>query len=826
MSSHIQKLGVKKIMNIFNKFISVSIVVISFGLLGCSNPLLISNQKHNQKHNVEKQVQKILSSMSLEEKVAQMIQAEIKFISPSDLETYPLGSILNGGGSFPNNNKNASVADWIKLADRFYKSSQKYSKIPLIWGTDAVHGHNNVIGATIFPHNIGLGAANNSDLIKKITEITAKEVLVTGQDWIFAPTVAVVRDDRWGRTYEGYSEDPEIVKKYAFAAVRGLQGNLDNNHVIATAKHFIGDGGTQNGKDQGDNISTEEELIRLHAQGYKAAINAGVQTVMASFNSWNGKKVHGHRYLLTEVLKNRMGFDGFVIGDWNGHGQVEGCSNESCPQAINAGVDMIMVPEDWKKFYINTLSQVQSGEISMNRINDAVTRILRVKLRYGKRGPPSKRNYAMNDSLIGGLEHRKIARQAVRESLVLLKNNKSILPLDRTKNILVMGSGAQDISKSCGGWTVTWQGTELDNKDFPKSKTIFDTIKEIAPHAIYKEKLQTKKNDFKKIDVAIVVFGEDPYAEGQGDLQNLSYNSRYPQDLALLKSLKAQNIPVVSIFLTGRPLWVNPEINMSDAFVVAWLPGTEVSGITDVIFKNAKGEVDYDFKGRLSYSWPNHVNQMVNRGEFINSEKALFPYGYGLDYSKNTHIAILSENSLRTRDNKLNDKLDDKLKEFLIYSGRPMNSFDLVADTEVSNNSNKVMLSKMDRVLQEDSIKVSFSKERSELLFLASGPLDLSLYSNADVKFFIKLVRGPVKKLASMKVGLNDKLVSLGRVAQEYLESFSSNSSNSSINGQWIKIKIPVNEFIKQGLNLKALKSLKFITTDDLTIGLSEIIIE
>ncbi|MFQ3265003.1 MAG: beta-glucosidase, partial [Colwellia sp.] len=306
-------------------------------------PKLESDVK--KKASVEQRVTTLLATMTLQQKVAQMIQPEIRDITIEDMRKYGFGSYLNGGGGFPNNNKNSTPADWVSLAEKMYQASVDDSldgsKIPTMWGTDAVHGHNNVIGATLFPHNIGLGAANNPELIEKIAEITAKEVLVTGIDWVFAPTVAVVRDDRWGRTYEGYSEDPEIVRTYSASIVKGLQGHANNNflgdkRVISTIKHFIGDGGTQGGDDQGENTATEQELFTIHAQGYVGGLKAGAQSVMASFNSWHGEKVHGSKYLLTDVLKNRMGFDGFVVGDWNGHGQVKGCIKESCAQAVNA----------------------------------------------------------------------------------------------------------------------------------------------------------------------------------------------------------------------------------------------------------------------------------------------------------------------------------------------------------------------------------------------------------------------------------------------------------------------------------------------------------
>ena len=474
-------------------------------------------------------------------------------------------------------------------------TSQGGAGVPVIWGTDAVHGHNNVAGATLFPHNIGLGATRDPELIQRIGEATALEVAATGIDWTFAPTLAVVRDDRWGRTYEGYSEDPEIVRQYAGRMITGLQGSaaspdfLSTFHVVATAKHFIGDGGTDQGVDQGDNLSTEQQLLDIHGQGYLSALEAGVQTVMASFNSWRGEKVHGDRHLLTDVLKGRLGFDGYVIGDWNGHAQVPGCSNESCPAAINAGVDMIMVPEDWKALLTNTLEQVRSGEIEQSRIDDAVRRILRVKMRAGlfTGGRPSSRPPAGDASLVGAADHRSLAREAVRQSLVLLKNGEGLLPLQRDLNVLVAGDGADDISKQSGGWSVTWQGTEVTNEDFPGATSIFAGVREAVTAGGGSATLSPDGSFDESPDVAIVVFGEDPYAEYDGDLESLDFSAGHGASLELLRRLKGQGVPVVSVFLSGRPLWVNPELNASTAFVAAWLPGTEGGGIADVLFRDS-----------------------------------------------------------------------------------------------------------------------------------------------------------------------------------------------------------------------------------------------
>ena len=634
--------------------------------------------------NVDSAVASILASMTTAEKVGQMVQAEISGITPDEVRQWNLGSVLNGGGSWPNG-KNSSIADWVSLADDLYEASTDTSDggvgIPVIWGTDAVHGHNNVIGATIFPHNIGLGAANNPELMREIGEITALEVAATGIDWVFAPTLAVVRNDTWGRTYEGYSEDPEIVRAYAGEIVKGLQGvgsnRFGSDKVVATAKHFVGDGGTQGGVDQGNTVVTESELRNIHAQGYISALGAGAQTVMASYNSWNGSKLHGNQYLLTNVLKQQMGFDGYVIGDWNGHGQVPGCSDSQCAQAIMAGVDMIMVPYAWRSFIQNTITQVNNGTIPMSRIDDAVTRILRVKLRAGFANSikPSNREHANNTSLIGAPAHRAVARQAVRESLVLLKNSDGILPLQRNSNVLVAGSGANDIGKQSGGWTVTWQGTGNSNSDFPGGTTIYQGIQSVVNSAGGTTRLSTSGNwSGTKPDVAIVVFGESPYAEGQGDLSNIEYQNGIKSDLAMLESLRSQDIPVISIFITGRPLWVNKELNASDAFVAAWLPGSEGAGIADVIFKNASGDINYDFKGKLSFSWPKYTSQIIiNRND--EDYDPLFPYGFGLTYQDT-------------------DTLGDDLDTSNSSSGQPQITFSVpgIIEAEQFSNMNGIQI--------------------------------------------------------------------------------------------------------------------------------------
>ncbi|WP_148715093.1 glycoside hydrolase family 3 protein [Chitinolyticbacter meiyuanensis] len=622
---------------------------------------------------IEGKIDALLATMSLAEKVGQMTQVEIAEVTPAEIRQYHIGSVLNGGGSFPNQNKAASVADWLALADSLWDASMDPAnphQIPLMWGTDAVHGHNNVRGATMFPHNIGLGAARDPELLRRIAEVTAREVAATGIDWAFAPTLAVVRDDRWGRTYEGFGEHPEIVASYGGKIIEGLQGKLgkdakSNERVIATAKHFIGDGGTDLGKDQGVTIATEKELINVHGKGYYPALNAGAQTVMASFSSWKDKaagenakayKMHGNKYLLTDVLKTKMGFDGLVVSDWNGNGQVttdnsdspRNCSNSDCPQAINAGIDMVMVPyrAEWKAFIANTIASVQSGEISQARIDDAVRRILRVKYRAGLFDKP-KPSARLTVHEVGTPANRAVAREAVQKSLVLLKNNGNVLPLSRDAKILVAGKSADSLSNQTGGWSLSWQGTGNVNADFGGGTTLWAAVQKIAPKAV----LDTSTNGAladASFDAALVVIGETPYAEGIGDLgknKTLELAKLRPEDIALIDALKAKGVKkIVTVLYSGRPLYANKELNRSDAFVAAWLPGTEGDGLADVLFRSTSGAVNLDFHGKLSYSWPGAACQTpVNVGDAEYAPQ--FRYGYGLSYAKGAELAALDETS-------------------------------------------------------------------------------------------------------------------------------------------------------------------------------------
>lgn len=597
----------------------------------------------------EARITALMARMSLEEKVGQMIQADIGSIKPDDLRRYPIGSILAGGSSPPlGASDRAPPQPWIDTARAFntvaIEKRSGHVAIPLMFGVDAVHGNNNVVGATLFPHNSALGAAHDPDLIEAIGAATGQETAAAGIDWAFGPTLAVPQNDRWGRTYEGYSEDPAIVAAYAGRMVRGLQGapgvgTIQQGHVTSSAKHFLGDGGTKDGIDQGDDQIPESTLIAIHSAGYPPAIDAGVRTVMASYSSWQGRKMHGNESLLTGVLKGQMGFQGFIVGDWNGHGQVPGCTNTDCPVAFNAGLDMAMAPDSWKGLFDNTIAEVKRGVIPMARVDDAVRRILRVKFKAGLFD--SARPFEGKPGVIGGPAHRVLARRAVDETLVLLKND-GVLPLRASANVLVAGPGADDIGMQSGGWTLSWQGDGNTNADFPNAQSIYSGIAEAMKAGGGHATLSVNGSYQAKPDAAIIVFGETPYAEMRGDIRTLEFQPGDKQALALLKKLKAAGIPTVSVFLSGRPLWVNPEINQSDAFVAAWLPGSEGGGIADVIIGTADGKPRRDFRGRLSYSWPKNAGQFtLNKGQ--PGYDPQFALGYGLSYARPGKVGTLGE---------------------------------------------------------------------------------------------------------------------------------------------------------------------------------------
>lgn len=740
---------------------------------------------------LEAQIAQILSRMTLEEKVGQVIQADISAVTPEDVRTYKLGSILAGGNSSPGGNEKAPPADWLKLADSFWNASESAhwagAKIPLIYGIDAVHGHANIVGATVFPQNIGLGAARDPDLIRRIGEVTAQEMAVTGFDWDFSPTLAVVRDDRWGRTYEGFSEDPSITRLYAGKMVEGLQGVpgsksfLGAGHVIATAKHFVGDGGTAGGKDQGDNQSSPKQLRDIHGAGYPAAIEAGVQAVMASFSLVRGEKVHGDRELLTRALKDDMHFDGLVVGDWNAHGQVPGCTNTSCPASIDAGLDMFMAPDSWKSLYASTLTQVKAGEIPMTRLDDAVRRILRVKLRAHMfdKGAPSARPYAGQFQLLGSADHRAVAREAVRKSLVLLKNSHQLLPLSPKLNILVAGDGADNISKQSGGWTITWQGSGLTNADFPHAQSIWSGINQAVSAAGGKTSLSLDGSYSAKPDVAVIVFGEDPYAEFVGDRpHSLEFSPADKKDLELLRKLQAAGIPTVSVFLSGRPMWVNPELNASNAFVAAFLPGGEGAGIADVLFRKANGAVNYDFHGKLSYSWPKRTDQTpLNVGD--QGYDPLFAFGYGLRYGENGELAPLSEERPK----------GGGLPEGVLFGrGSVPQGWTFSFEPASAGRSKGV-----DRRAQEDSRQLSwFGNGPATFALQANPPLDLSRETTGQLSLVIdyRVDRAPAAPVTLGMANASVPIAGLLRAAPL---------------GQWSTMTVPLGCFGRAGADMSKL---------------------
>ena len=600
--------------------------------------------------DVELRVDELLSKLSLDQKIGQMTQAERMSCNPSDVTEFHLGSVLSGGGSCPGENR---PLDWVKMNDEYWQASmvdnEDHVPIPLIYGVDAIHGNSNVLGATIFPHNIGLGAANDPELINSVARATAREILMTGVDWTFAPTLAVAQSYHWGRMYESYSEESDLVASYAAPFISGMQGDLGADGVVACVKHWVGDGGTTNGIDQGETSMTLTELKQTHMTPYIPAIDQGVLTVMASFNSWNGDKCHGHKELLTDVLKGEFGFNGYIISDWDGIDYLSEDYFEAVGMGVNAGIDMFMVSEEWKGFIQHVRDHVQNGTIKMSRIDDAVRRILRVKLLSGLFDKPRpNERYWSNHATFGGNEQREIAREAVRKSLVLLKNEGNVLPLKKSAKILVAGKSANNRGYQCGGFTVAWQGVD-GNESIEGGKSIWESINLISDTATMSEDGLGLDADPAKHEVAVVIIGETPYAEGMGDIRtddnvlveagsqikglmkilepyghSISLSELHPEDLQTIKNITSRGVPVISVLLSGRPLIVNDELNESSSFVAAWLPGSEGQGITDVLFG------DYDFQGKLPFSWPNKVIENTSKNEL--SYKPLFKVGHGLSY--------------------------------------------------------------------------------------------------------------------------------------------------------------------------------------------------
>ena len=572
---------------------------------------------------IDKKVDKLIQSMTLDEKVGQMTQIDQRFLDTiTDLSTYSIGSLLSGGGSHPKVNEPQA---WLDMYNSYQSETLKSRlQIPLIYGIDAVHGHNNVYGATIFPQNIGLGATNNPELIFKISEATSIEVAATGIDWTFSPCLSSPEDYRWGRTYEGFSSDPSLVEILGEASVKGYQSAQTNSgkKVVACAKHFIGDGNTEFGTgmnglvDRGNTILTVDELKEKLLPKYQAAIDADVQTIMASYNSWNGVKCHGSKELLTDILKIEMGFDGFVISDWQGIDEIPGDYKSDIITSINAGIDMVMVSgqgQPYKKFMRLLKESVEEGSIPLARIDDAVKRILKVKIRNGLFDNPLVENDALK--VIGSDAHRDIARQAVRESVVVLKND-DIIPISKdSKSIVVAGRGADNLGMQCGGWTINWQGGQ---GDITIGTTILDGIKKSVSaetNVIYSEDGQ----DLNDVDgeLAVVVIGEDPYTEFFGDKDNLDLLN---DDINTINNLKNKGYKVMVLLISGRPMNIAEHIDDWDGFAAIWLPGSEGDGVSDILFG------DFQSTGKLSYPWPIKAENGANADD----KDLLFNFGYGL----------------------------------------------------------------------------------------------------------------------------------------------------------------------------------------------------
>ncbi|MEW1836807.1 glycoside hydrolase family 3 N-terminal domain-containing protein [Nonomuraea angiospora] len=570
---------------------------------------------------VPTRVADLMSRMTLDEKLGQMTQAERGSVSNSDVTTYRLGSVLSGGGSAPSPN---TAASWADMYDGFQNAALATPLgIPILYGADAVHGHNNVVGATIFPHNIGLGATRDPALVERVGRAVAEEVSGTGIDWDFAPCLCVARNDRWGRTYESFGETPELPSSMA-TIVTGLQGATLNGpaSVLATAKHYVGDGGTTGGVDQGDTQLSEADLRAIHLPPFRAAVERGVGSVMTSFSSWNGARLHGHQYLITTVLKGELGFSGFVVSDWNGIDQIDGAPGTSALDvrtAVNAGIDMVMVPTTWRQFIDLLRAEVQAGRVTTARVDDAVRRILTKKFELGLfEKPLTDRSYT---STVGSAAHRALAREAVAKSQVVLKNAGNVLPLARGGKIFVAGRSADNIGNQSGGWTISWQGS---SGNITPGTTILQGIRNSAGSGTTVTYSQDGTGIDSSYRVAVAVVGETPYAEGQGDRPgSLGLDA---VDLNTIANLRASGVPVVVVLVSGRPLDVASQLSGWNALVAAWLPGTEGQGVADVLFGTTPPT------GKLPVTWMSSASQQpINSGD---GKTPLFPYGFGLTYGQ------------------------------------------------------------------------------------------------------------------------------------------------------------------------------------------------
>ena len=598
----------------------LGIKTLAGGLLSC---LLAANLAAAEKAGADSRAEALLAQMTLDEKIGQMTQVDSNALKErADVQKYFLGSVLSGGTSDPADGN--SPQSWLKSVTGFQNQAlQTRLKIPLLYGIDAVHGHNNIDGAVIFPHHIGLGATRDEKLVGRAERVTAEEVAGTGIRWAFAPCIAVPQDPHWGRTYEGYSDNTALVSGLGAAAISGLQGgelSARPASVLACAKHFIGDGGTTGGINEGNTVCDEAALRKLYLPPYEAAIKAGVGSIMVSFNSWNGMKMHGHKYLLTDVLKGELGFRGFLVSDWAAIDQISPDYKHDIEQSINAGLDMIMIPNgpgkanNYVEFIRDLKSLVADGKVPPSRIDDAVRRILQVKFQLGLF--ESTATDPQLTASVGSPAHHAVARECVRESLVLLKNENHLLPLSKKiKRLAVVGAAADDLGMQCGGWTIDWQGRKGEVTH--GGTTILAAIRQaVLPGT--QITFSPDASELKKSDAIIAVIGESPYAETKGDRKDLNLSAA---DAALIAKARASGAPVVTILFSGRPLVLNSALADSDAFVAAWLPGTEGLGVTDVLFG------DYKFTGKLPRLWPADGALAVSTDM---SESPLFPFGYGL----------------------------------------------------------------------------------------------------------------------------------------------------------------------------------------------------
>ncbi len=588
---------------------------------------------------IEERVEDLLARMTLEEKIGQMTLIEKDSISPELVTEFGIGAILSGGGGSPEGNN--TPEGWLEMVSSYQAAAlETRLGIPLLYGVDAVHGHSNVMGAVIFPHNVGLGATRNAGLVEEIGRITALETLATGIHWNYSPVLAVPQDIRWGRAYEGYSENTELVTLLGNALLVGMQGeNLsDPTTLLGTPKHWVADGAAEWGTsttgdyiiDRGDVTKIDEaELRRAHIAPYIAAIENGAMSVMISYSSWQGTKMHAEAYLINEVLKDELGFDGFIVSDWQAIDEIEGDYYSDVVTAINAGIDMNMVPTDYRGFISNLREAVLNGDVSSERIDDAVRQILKVKFMLGLFEEPMHDGALL--SQIGTPEHREVARQAVRESLVLLKNENGALPLSSIEEnrIFIAGQHADDMGLQSGGWTIEWQGF---SGELVGGTSILEGIAAKTDAEIVHDRFGNFEQVEGNADIGIVVIGERPYAEGQGDRADLTINT------TLIERMRERADTVIVILVTGRPLIITEALPLADAWVVAWLPGSEGAGVADVLF----GE--HDFMGRLAYSWPRSIRQLPFNFDNLQAEGCdapLFPFGYGLSYGDDGAVDVI-----------------------------------------------------------------------------------------------------------------------------------------------------------------------------------------